>query len=273
MQRTRFIIAGIAFIGAVVAQDAPAQVAVQGDAVRQQRARPGDTYTGQFAVRNASPEPQEVKLYQTDYYTSADGTVTFGEPGKLPRSNAQWVAIGPSRVVVPPNQTLNIPFTVTVPAGQPLSGSYWSLVMVEGVPRGSAESSSGPPPSRPGQMTFSTRTRYAVAIITDVPIDARRNAEFAAPTVVGAQDSAKVLQFDVKNTGNVAFHPIVSVELYAADGTHVKSLSAPREMSYPGTSLRHRFELGRLPRGRYRAIVTVDAGDDALFGAQYTLNF
>ena len=142
--------------------------------------------------------------------------------------------------------------------------------MAEAVPRGSAESSTGP--TRPGQMTLSARMRYAVAVITDVPVDLKRLVEFDAPSVLVDKDSAKALQFDLKNTGNVAFHPVVALELYAEDGTRVKTLSSAREMSYPGTSFRQRFDLGRLRRGKYRAIVTVDTGEDALFGAQYTLN-
>jgi hypothetical protein len=267
---SRQSLCAIAFSVCAIVQSAGGQVSVKDDPVKQQRARPGETYAASFILKNSSGEPQEVKLYQTDYFTDTEGRSLFGDPGKLARSNAPWVALGPSRVVVPPSAELTIPFKVTVPSAGALSGSYWSLVMVEGVPRGSAESSTGR--TAPSQLTISSRIRYAVAIITDVPVGLKREAAFDAPSILVQKDSTKSLQFDLRNVGNVAYHPVVALELFAEDGTRVKTLSAIREMSYPGTSFRQRFDLGRLPRGKYRAIVTVDTGDDALFGAQYTLN-
>jgi len=47
-------------------------------------------------------------------------------------------------------------------------------------------------------------------------------------------------------------------------------LQDSRGLTYPGTSLMHRVELGKLPQGTYRAVVVIDAAG-SLTGAQYTL--
>ena len=62
----------------------------------------------------------------------------------------------------------------------------------------------------------------------------------------------------------------MTLELYAEDGSHVKTLKATRGLTLPGFTIRQRFELGRLAKGRYRAIVTADLGDGTVLGARYS---
>lgn len=248
-----------------------AQISVDGNTVREQRAQPGETYSGTFIVQNASAEPQEAKLYQTDYFTKADGTNLYGQPGSSPRSNAGWIRVTPSVLVIPPRSTREVSFTVTVPTGQPLAGSYWSMVMVETVPHGSGESTLPAGATRKVQTAVVARIRYAIQVVTQLGAATKPVATFEAPAVHAVADGTKALQVDVANTGIRSFAPAFTLEVYAEDGTRVTSAAATREMLYPGTSLRQRFRLGALPPGTYRALVTLDAGDDTVFGAQYTL--
>lgn len=255
---------------------AHAQIAVEGATIKQRSAGIGELYSGSFAVKNGTAQTQEARLYQTDYYTSASGESVYGEPGTMARSNARWVRIGPARIVVPPNQTIEVPYTVSVPAGQLLSGTYWSLIMVEAIPRGSPESAVQPSARRETQRALGVTMRFrtAVQIVTDIEAAARRDVRFEAPQVFSAtKDSTKALQLDLHNTGTLAFSPLFTVELYGQDGAHVKTVTARRPIIYPGTSLRQQFDLGRLPAGKYKAVVTVDAGGNAVFGAQYAFTF
>jgi hypothetical protein len=248
-----------------------AQVSVEGSTVRERRAQPGETYSGSFTVVNAAAEPQEAKIYQTDYVTDAAGTNTYGPAGTSSRSNGGWITLAPSALVIPPRSSREVTFTVTVPTGRPLSGSYWSMVMVEGVPPGSAESTLPASPTRQVQAAVTARVRYAVQVITQVGAAEKPVATFTAPAVHSAPDGTKELQVDVANGGIRSFAPAFTVEVYAQDGTRVARGTASREILYPGTSLRQRFRLGALGAGTYRALVTLDAGDDTVFGAQYTL--
>jgi hypothetical protein len=248
-----------------------AQVSVEGNTIREHSAQPGDKYSGSFLVVNATDEPQQAKLYQTDYFTSADGTNLYSAPGTSPRSNAQWLGIPSIALVIPPRSSREVAFAVMVPAGQTPAGTYWSMIMVEGVPHGSSESVFPAGARQKVQAAVVARVRYAVQVVTHVGADARPEAKFAAPAVHETPTGSKVLQLDVVNTGIRSFTPTFALELYAQDGTRVKTASAAREITYPGTSLRQRFDLGPLPAGTYRALVTLDAGADAVFGAQYTL--
>lgn len=247
----------------------PAQISIQGSPVYRQETQSGQTYTGAIVIRNTTGEPQEAKLYPSDYFSSADGTTVYGEPGTMARSNARWVSLSATRIIVPPNQQMSVAFTVAVPAGDSLSGSYWSMIMVEGVPRGAPESSM--PGAKQGQLGIITKIRYAAQIITDLRAGAKRDARFEAPNSVIAKDSTRALTVDLRNTGTLAFEPRFKLELYTEDGTHVRTMSGLREMLYPAHSLRQQFILGKLPGGNYRAVITVDTGEGAVFGAQYLM--
>ncbi len=92
-----------------------AQISVIGELSHDRESRPGERYDGVITVKNDSNEPQEVKVYQTDYMFFRDGTNNYGEPGTIPRSNAKWISFSPSFVTVPPQSTVNINYTVNVP--------------------------------------------------------------------------------------------------------------------------------------------------------------
>jgi hypothetical protein len=260
---------GLAAIAVLMSTAAPANAQlVVGQLLKEHEVQPGATTMGVLTVTNTSPKPQEAKLYLTDYAITSDGKTLYGDPGSTPRSNALWIALGPSRIVVPPNQTVEIPYAVRVPVGQHLSGTYWSMLMIEGLPPGSEES--GMPAAGPrATVGLSVSFRTAVQIATHIDSGAIRDAKFDTPRVSN-EPGTTALQFELRNTGNRGFSPDFRLELYADDGSHVKTLTARRGLCYPGMSLRQRFDLGRLPAGKYRAIVTADAGGDAVFGAQYT---
>ena len=96
---------------------------------------PGETYKGSILIKNTGTEPQEVKIYQTDYQFRFDGSNNYGPPGKLKRSNANWLSFNPHRLIIPPNDVLRVNYTVKVPDDPNLVGTYWSMLMVEGIPK------------------------------------------------------------------------------------------------------------------------------------------
>jgi hypothetical protein len=75
----------------------------------------------------------------------------------------------------------------------------------------------------------------------------------------------------LRNTGQRAAWIKVSVELYDENGTKRGAQEAKRGVIYPGLSVRQAFDLGSLPAGSYKALITIDAGDGALFAAQFTM--
>jgi hypothetical protein len=259
----------------LVCTGAPGQISVVGELSNDKEARPGERYEGAVNVRNDSNEPQEVKIYQTDYMFFRDGTNAYGDPGTVARSNAKWIAFSPSFVTVPPQSTVTVSYTVSVPQDAPekkLVGSYWSMLMVEGIAKGSAESAVQKDPKKT-QMGIRQTIRYGIQIATHIAGTGTKKINFVDTKLIPNEKGKRFLQVDVENTGDLWIRPDVYVELFNEKGVSKGKFSGVRYRLYPGTSVRQMIELTSVEPGSYKALVVVDAGGEDVYGAEYTLKF
>jgi hypothetical protein len=249
-----------------------AQVSVVGDLSRDEEVRPGSSIDGVILVKNDTPEIQEAKIYQTDYSFHFSGTNAYGDPGMQPRSNARWISFSPAFVTLPPHATVAVNYTVNVPKdpGGSLVGTYWSMVMVEGIAKGSPESSQ-PAARSKAQMGISQTMRYAIQIATTIAGTGTIDVRFVGAAMTTKDDGSRVLHADLENSGERFIRPTVYVELFDEFGLSRGRYEGSRFRMYPGTSVRQTFDLSSVPPGTYKALVVVDAGGDEAFAAQYTL--
>jgi hypothetical protein len=252
----------------------PAQVSVIGELSQDKDAKPGDTYTGVIVVRNDTNEPQEAKIYQTDYSFQCDGTNNYGEPGTQPRSNAKWIAFSPSYLTLPALATMAVNYTVTVPKdleGKKLVGTYWSMLMVEGIQKGSAESSL-PQKDNKAQMGIMQTIRYGIQIASSIINTGTKKIEFLG-VAIDTTGGKRAFRIDIKNTGDIGMRPDVTLQLFDSKGAPVGKFPGVKYRIYPGTSVRQLIDVKSVPQGTYKALVVVDAGGDDVYGGQYTLKF
>lgn len=252
----------------LAATPAGAQIAVIGSTVEERVASPGDTYVGAIVVRNQTQQDQPVRIYQTDYLFFADGTSHFDSIGTAPRSNGRWVTPTVRSLLVAAGSEMTVSYTVTVPASDSLSGTYWSAIMVEGAPTEPGRASGGRP-----QVGLGAVVRYAVQVATHIGATGSRKVSFASSRFVTNADTTHTFELEVRNAGERAYRPALWIEVYDEQGALRANARQERGLLYPGTSLRQQFALGRLAPGSYRAIVFADSGEDAVFAAQYTLKF
>ena len=141
--------------------------------------------------------------------------------------------------------------------------------MVEGAPVGApaGEAAGG---ARRAQVGVGAVVRYAVQVATHVRRGARKVA-FSGLRAETQADSARVLELVVANAGEHGYRPVLWVEVYDETGALRARRQQERGLLYPGTSLKQRFELGRLPPGVYKVVLFADAGEDAVFAAPYKL--
>jgi hypothetical protein len=243
-----------------------AGVSVVGDLTQESTAGRGQSYTGTIVLQNTGDEELEVDLYQTDYRFSADGRNDYGEPGKSPRSNAAWIVFSPRHLSMPARQRAEVSYTVQVPDDASLVGSYWSLLMVEGLPKPVAEA----PKSVQPAITLKTVIRYGIQMITNIGDTGTRALQFAATRLL-RDGRSRSLQIDVENPGERWLETAFWVELYDGKGALAGRFEAEKQRVFPGTSVRFRFDLSAMPEGTYRCLAVADAGGDNLFGANYTL--
>ena len=252
-----------------------AQVSVIGELSQEKEAQPGETYEGVIIVKNDTNEPQEAKVYQTDYLFYYNGTNNYAEPGSTPRSNARWVTFSPSFVTLRPQSTAAINYTVTVPqntGAKKLAGTYWSMLMIEGIERGSAESSL-PLENKKSHMGIRQTIRYGLQIVSHIAHTGIKKIAFLETKLVSKKEGGRFLQVDIENTGDIGLRPDVYVELFDEKGVSKGRFSGVRYRMYPGTSVRQMIDLSTVPGGNYKALVVVDAGGDDAYGAQYNFTF
>lgn len=245
---------------------AGAQVAMVSGMVKEHVVQPGDSAHGTIRLWNQGTEPRSVRLYQRDYFFSADGTNQFGQPGTLERSNADWLVVRPMRVRIEPGERVSISYRIAVPDSgieRSLVGTYWSLVMVE-IRNSEPVADSD---AEPG-VALGTQLRYGVQIATHVGRSGERGLTFANQSVT-AEEGSRHFVMDVANTGTLALRPEMTLELYGSEGQLIVSTSEQRGLIYPGTSVRQAFDLGDLPPGTYEAMVLADPGVGDILAGQY----
>jgi hypothetical protein len=250
---------------ALAALPARGGIAPDGEATQVRSARPGDTYRGAIVVRNPGATVALVKLYQTDYSFSADGSNAFDAPGRSPRSNASWLRLNREQVAINPEGAATIDYQVQVPVDASLTGTYWSVVMLQELPAAEASGQ-----AREGVKLRQT-LRHGIQIITEIGDTGRGELVFRNARLVGA-GAQREFQVDLANIGERWLRADLWLELHDAQGKYVGRFPAPRRRTFPGTSVRNRIALAAAPAGRYLALLVADGGRDDLFGMQIELD-
>ncbi len=267
-------ILGLAF------SDAMAGINVVGDMTQEKSLKPGELFEGSLSINNSGTEAEDVKIYQTDYLFFADGRNEYGDPGKIPRSNASWITFSPRQATVPPKGSVRVNFSVKVPNDQNLIGTYWSTLMIEKINKGSLESSTPPADKKKIQMSFSSVMRYAVQIISNMGDTGTRSLKFSDPRII-KDGKGYFLEIDIENNGERILRPDTWIQLVDSNGKFVSStdkdgkktdrFTAGKQRTYPGTSIRFRFNLGSIAEGKYKSLVVADCGGDDVFGGEYKI--
>jgi hypothetical protein len=246
-----------------------AGVSVTGKLTRTKSADPGETYEGVIILKNTGKSRSQVKIYQTDYHFTSDGTNLYGNPGTMPRSNGSWITFTPNLISIPPNDTSSVYYTVKLPEDTSLKGTYWSMLMVE--PMSGADPQSLKDREGKAEMGIQVVIRYGVQIVTEIGNTGVTNIRFLDKKLVQS-DTGRVLQLDIENTGERRLRPLVWAELYNTEGINIGRFESEKKLIYPDCSVRHSLDLTDVPNGDYKALIIVDNGDENLFGAQYNLN-
>jgi hypothetical protein len=251
----------------------PAQIAVRSALVDDRDATPGATYEGSVTIENLTDQPQQARVSLRDYHFDHTGSNAFDDPGTLDRSNAAWIEVQPAIVTIPPNQMEEVQYTVQVPSqtddGAPV-GTYWSVVMIEPIAPGSAESTLEGESSEQHRFGVRQVTRFGVQVATHIRGTGSPNVEVLSANLQRQGETPRLI-VNLRNTGSTLARPSVQLEVYDASGEVALRTEAEPNRLYPGTSVRHTLDLSELGSGTYEALVLVDAGGDQVSGKQYTL--
>lgn len=244
-----------------------ASVEVIGSLKQVYNTNPGDVVKGQIKIQNNDATDQEVRIYQTDFLFNYQEQTFYDAPGGNSRSNAGWIQYSPKTVILKSKESRNVEYEITVPKSDSINGTYWSVIMVEGV--------DPIDPNQKGDLSIRTATRYAVQVVNEINNKGTGKLKFLEPTLIKAEEGKKLyLAIDLVNEGQHYIAPEVSIELYDQEGNLTKKITAPKRGLYPTTSARFKLDLEGLPSKKtYTAMIVAAGSDDDVFGLEYTLYF
>jgi len=246
---------------------ARAGIVVVGNLARTCTIQPGEAFEGVIFLKNTDSQPSEARISQTDYFSSADGSNQYGEPGKAPRSNAGWITASPTRLKLAPGETQPVRYKGRAPANPTLRGTFWSMIMVE---PNSAPAIAPQGKSNEVAVGLKTTIRFAIQIVTEVGRSATGSLQVLDKHVVKSAGK-RALQLDIGNDGERLLVPTMTVELFDQRGASIGRFDAGRARIYPTCSVRAKVDLTDVPCGKYAAMVLLDSGDAQVLGAQYNL--
>lgn len=238
------------------------QIAIAGELTYEQTILPGLSESATISVRNLGPDSGLVRIYQQDYLFYYDGTTHYPEPGTIERSNSKWITYTPSRFYIPGNAEVTVNFIVQVPSIDTLSGTYWSMLIVEPIKDIVPEQQEG--------IKLTSVIRYGIQIITNIGTSGEKNIEFIDINLMKDNEKS-ILLVDIDNTGERIVRPVVWAEVYTMTGGKIGAFEADMARAFPGTSIRKRIDISELEPGTYKAIIIADCGEDDLYGLDYSL--
>jgi hypothetical protein len=224
---------------------------------------PGETYRGTIQIQNTGSGGKDVQVYIKDYWFSFSGENRHDPGGTLKRSNASWISFTPELLTLDSSEVASIDFEVTIPENDTLRGTYWSVIMVEGItPPDTNNINQG--------VKINTAIRYAVQIISNVGTNAKSDLQFLGMEL-GKQEDKDVLNVAIENIGECILRPEMSLELFDDLGNSVGIIRTDKRKTFPGTSVLSTLILEGIKPGNYSGVLIADCGEDRLFGSNLSL--
>lgn len=229
---------------------------------------PGGRVMGDITVENEGDEDGDVRIYLVDYLHYADGRSQFDKAGSSSRSNAPWFSVSPGQASVPAGGSLKVHYSLSVPANPALRGTYWSILMVEPIPKSLLT-----PTEQKDDVNLRvlTVTRFGIQMITNIGKSGEVKIRFLDKILV-KEGGKPMLRLDVANEGERLATPHVWAEFFNSKGKSSGPIDGSRHRIYPGCTSRYMVDLSGLAPGGYQVVVVADNGDDNVFGAKYALD-
>ncbi len=250
------------FFSSLIVFQAQSNIVILNGLTHEDTSSPGEKYRGSIQVQNAGTEARTVRVYIRDYWYTYQGESRHDEPGTQERSNANWINFSPKLLTLQPDERAIVDFEVNTPMNDSLCGTYWSVIMVEGlVPQDTAKTAG---------LKIHTAIRYAVQIITNIEETGERDLQFIGLELDDSQEQ-NVLNVAVKNTGERMLKPELSMEIFNNTGESMGIFKAERRKTFPGTSILLSLSLVGVEPGSYTAVLVANCDADHIFGTNFTL--
>ena len=228
-------------------------------------AAPGQTVSRTLSLTLAKEcAPTHFKARMEDWWRNEGNDRTFyAQAGTIAHSCGKWCSVNPVESAVKPDETMTVKVTVHVP-GDAKPGGYWSALTIDEVP--------DPTEPRPTGVSMIFRASLSVAIYVEIPT-ATRAARISGVRIADGRASVTLV-----NEGNIPLRVNGTFEFRKpGEETPVITIPVGGEPILPEPINTCTFsaalpDSAKLPDGRYKVRVIVDAGLDHVLGAERELD-
>lgn len=199
---------------------------------------PGATLTDALVVTNLSVVPLSLDVYAADGYTTPSGDLDLIPADQPSVALGSWITTEVDQVDLDAGESIEIPFTVTVPADAAVGDHPGGIVASY---TSTAEHGNVRQDSRLGSRIHVRVTgEYQVALqVSEVSIE-------WASSWNPIQPSPAVITYTLTNTGNVRAHGTEAVAISGPGGVSERRATAQTAEIVPGDSITRSVELDRV---------------------------
>lgn len=213
-------------------------------------------------IQNEGDSPLKIQVTLSDYLFNSKGESFFPSAGTCPRSNTSWIQTNKMNFEIPPHSTYSFAYTLQVPDDPSLQGSYWSIFLIEPVEEAASS------PDQKQALGVQTIIRYGVQVLTHVGKTGSYDLKITDKKIVQGKEQ-KTFTISVDNTGTRSLSPTLTLELIQTTGKKAGRFEVAKQRILPSCSSSYQVDISNIPQGKYKAVLILDHGENALFGAQY----
>lgn len=244
---------------------AMAGIAVLNGLTHSHRVKEGMLYKGYIEIQNTGTDKQWVRISKNDFLCNSSGQMFYEEPVQHNRSNASWVELNTTSVVLEAGEIYQLTYQVSVPEKLELPGSYWCVVMIEPVDEVKVVPIEN-------AVQVKTQIRYAVQVICTTENEAKAEIKFIKTEVV-KNEGGRYLAVDLEDTGELYHTVVVNADFFdAVTGSNSGKYQSQQYSIFPYTSRRFMIDITGLGVGRYKGTLLANCSDDQVFGLNLSLN-
>ncbi len=214
----------------------------------------GEIISGIVKLKNTKDTEQRIIVYFNDLFQECGKETILTADFSHENSIAKWFSTNVNERVLKGNEEYELLYTINIPEGVDIKGSFWGVLMVE------IEK-----PIKEDDLEYGvkleSKVRYGIQIITDINERTTSDLEFYN-LEIEETNSTKIINVDVQNKGAFYVQPTLILEVFNENGEQAKKLEVKFKKIYPNSCKAFSLDISDIPKGVYTAMLVADYGEN-----------
>lgn len=214
----------------------------------------GQIISGVVKLKNTKDTEQRIIVYFNDLFQECGKETVLTSDFSHKNSIAKWFSTNVNERVLKANEEYELLYTINVPEGTDIKGSFWGVLMVE------IEK-----PIKEDDLEYGvkleSKVRYGIQIIADINERTQSGLEFYN-LEIEELNSTKIINVDVQNIGEFYVQPTLVLEVFNENGEQAKKLEVKFKKIYPNSCKAFSLDISDIPKGAYTAVLVADYGEN-----------